>query len=203
MTATLLLEQSLNGLQFGLMLFLLAAGLTLVFGIMDMINLAHGSLYMIGAYLVATITAASGCPTVTPSGYVNGPPAPVVVQLKLPVNVPAIEPVYETVTVPGTPAARFRGLGETLKPAPVAVQVTAAAAPVEVKLSEEALVLAGRLTRGRVTVVPETVHTEMVSEVNATVSPRSEVAVAVTVFVTPIVRLDIAEMLIVWEDLML
>ena len=40
----------LNGLQFGLMLFLLAAGLTLVFGIMDMINLAHGSLYMVGAY---------------------------------------------------------------------------------------------------------------------------------------------------------
>ena len=60
MTATLLLEQSLNGLQFGLMLFLLAAGLTLVFGIMDMINLAHGSLYMVGAYLVATVTAASG-----------------------------------------------------------------------------------------------------------------------------------------------
>lgn len=60
MTATLLLEQSLNGLQFGLMLFLLAAGLTLVFGIMDMINLAHGSIYMLGAYLVATVTAASG-----------------------------------------------------------------------------------------------------------------------------------------------
>ena len=60
MNALMLLEQALNGLQFGLMLFLLAAGLTLVFGIMDMINLAHGSLYMIGAYLVATITAASG-----------------------------------------------------------------------------------------------------------------------------------------------
>ena len=56
----LLLEQSLNGLQFGLMLFLLAAGLTLVFGIMDMINLAHGSLYMVGAYLTATATLASG-----------------------------------------------------------------------------------------------------------------------------------------------
>src|SRR5919106_87603 len=53
MSGILLLEQSLNGLQFGLMLFLLAAGLTLVFGIMDMINLAHGSLYMIGAYLIA------------------------------------------------------------------------------------------------------------------------------------------------------
>lgn len=54
------LEQSLNGLQFGLMLFLLAAGLTLVFGIMDMINLAHGSLYMIGAYLTATIAYVTG-----------------------------------------------------------------------------------------------------------------------------------------------
>jgi branched-chain amino acid transport system permease protein len=58
--AILALEQVLNGLQFGLMLFLLAAGLTLVFGIMDMINLAHGSLYRIGAYLIATIAAASG-----------------------------------------------------------------------------------------------------------------------------------------------
>mgnify|MGYP003386502465 CR=1 FL=1 len=60
MTGILILEQALNGLQFGLMLFLLAAGLTLVFGIMDMINLAHGSLYMVGAYLVASATTASG-----------------------------------------------------------------------------------------------------------------------------------------------
>ena len=60
MNSLLMLEQGLNGLQFGLLLFLLAAGLTLVFGIMDMINLAHGSLYMIGAYLTATIAAASG-----------------------------------------------------------------------------------------------------------------------------------------------
>jgi branched-chain amino acid transport system permease protein len=51
MSGILVLEQLLNGLGYGLMLFLLAAGLTLVFGIMDMINLAHGSLYMIGAYL--------------------------------------------------------------------------------------------------------------------------------------------------------
>lgn len=51
-----LFEQLLNGVQFGLMLFLLSAGLTLVFGIMNMINLAHGSLYMIGAYLIATLT---------------------------------------------------------------------------------------------------------------------------------------------------
>jgi branched-chain amino acid transport system permease protein len=56
----LVVEQALNGLQFGLMLFLLAAGLTLVFGIMDMINLAHGSLYMVGAYLAAAAATASG-----------------------------------------------------------------------------------------------------------------------------------------------
>jgi branched-chain amino acid transport system permease protein len=60
MTLTLFFEQTLNGVQFGLMLFLLAAGLTLVFGIMDMINLAHGSLYMIGAYLMASISQATG-----------------------------------------------------------------------------------------------------------------------------------------------
>jgi branched-chain amino acid transport system permease protein len=58
--AQLILEQTLNGLQFGLMLFLLAAGLTLVFGIMDMINLSHGSLYMGGAYLGAAAAQASG-----------------------------------------------------------------------------------------------------------------------------------------------
>ena len=52
----LLLEQILNGFQLGLLLFLLAAGLTLVFGIMDMVNLAHGSLYMMGAYFCATFT---------------------------------------------------------------------------------------------------------------------------------------------------
>jgi branched-chain amino acid transport system permease protein len=55
----LILEQGLNGLQFGLMLFLLAAGLTLVFGIMDCINLAHGSLYMVGAYCVAAAAQAA------------------------------------------------------------------------------------------------------------------------------------------------
>ena len=62
MTATMLLliEQFLNGLQFGLLLFLLAAGLTLVFGIMDLVNLAHGSLYMLGAYFAATFTALTG-----------------------------------------------------------------------------------------------------------------------------------------------
>jgi len=44
----LLIEQLLNGIQLGLLMFLLAAGLTLVFGIMDLVNLAHGSLYMLG-----------------------------------------------------------------------------------------------------------------------------------------------------------
>ena len=60
MSGILILEQSLNGLQFGLMLFLLAAGLTLVFGIMDMINLAHGSIYMVGAFLAASLVQATG-----------------------------------------------------------------------------------------------------------------------------------------------
>ncbi len=49
-----LAEQFLNGFQFGVLLFLIAAGLTLVFGIMDLVNLAHGSLYMLGAFLGAT-----------------------------------------------------------------------------------------------------------------------------------------------------
>jgi branched-chain amino acid transport system permease protein len=57
---TLFFEQCLNGIQFGLLLFLLAAGLTLVFGIMDLVNLAHGSLYMIGAYFAATFAAWTG-----------------------------------------------------------------------------------------------------------------------------------------------
>jgi branched-chain amino acid transport system permease protein len=51
MNLILIAEQTLNGLQLGVMLFLLAAGLTLVFGIMNMVNLAHGALYMVGAYL--------------------------------------------------------------------------------------------------------------------------------------------------------
>jgi branched-chain amino acid transport system permease protein len=60
MTSTLLLVQVLNGLQFGLILFLIAAGLTLVFGVMDFINLAHGVQYMVGAYLAAAFTAWTG-----------------------------------------------------------------------------------------------------------------------------------------------
>jgi branched-chain amino acid transport system permease protein len=54
MDPSLILVQALNGVQLGVMLFLIAAGLTLVFGVMDLINLAHGSLYMVGAYLTAT-----------------------------------------------------------------------------------------------------------------------------------------------------
>jgi branched-chain amino acid transport system permease protein len=53
MTTGLLLTQLLNGLQLGVLLFLLASGLTLVFGIMNFVNLAHGSLYMMGAYFAA------------------------------------------------------------------------------------------------------------------------------------------------------
>jgi branched-chain amino acid transport system permease protein len=54
----LLVIQILNGLQLGVLLFMLAAGLTLVFGIMDFVNLAHGSLYMVGAYFCASLTFA-------------------------------------------------------------------------------------------------------------------------------------------------
>ena len=60
MPITLILEQLLNGVQFGVMLFLMAAGLTLVFGIMNMVNLAHGSLYMMGAYLTVAAVQWSG-----------------------------------------------------------------------------------------------------------------------------------------------
>ena len=56
----LVLEQVLNGLQFGVTLFLMAAGLTLIFGIMGVINLAHGSLYMVGAYIAALVAARTG-----------------------------------------------------------------------------------------------------------------------------------------------
>jgi len=60
MTFVLLVEQVLNGLQFGVMLFLMAAGLTLIFGVMGLINLAHGSLYMVGAFAAAATAAATG-----------------------------------------------------------------------------------------------------------------------------------------------
>jgi branched-chain amino acid transport system permease protein len=56
----LILEQLLNGVQFGVTLFLMSAGLTLIFGIMGVINLAHGSLYMIGAYAAAIVAEHTG-----------------------------------------------------------------------------------------------------------------------------------------------
>ncbi|MCC0015214.1 MAG: branched-chain amino acid ABC transporter permease [Rhodobiaceae bacterium] len=60
MSVILLVEQTLNGLQFGVMLFLMAAGLTLVFGVMGLINLTHGSLYMVGAFAAAAVAARTG-----------------------------------------------------------------------------------------------------------------------------------------------
>ena len=60
MSISLFLEQVLNGLQFGVMLFLMSAGLTLVFGVMGLINLAHGSLYMFGAFSAAAIASWTG-----------------------------------------------------------------------------------------------------------------------------------------------
>lgn len=60
MQTALLVEQLLNGVQFGVTLFLMASGLTLVFGIMNFINLAHGSLYMVGAFAAAAVEAATG-----------------------------------------------------------------------------------------------------------------------------------------------
>lgn len=60
MSTLLIIEQVLNGLQFGVMLFLMAAGLTLIFGVMGLINVAHGSLYMIGAFAAAAVAGATG-----------------------------------------------------------------------------------------------------------------------------------------------
>ncbi|MEX2629935.1 MAG: branched-chain amino acid ABC transporter permease [Tistlia sp.] len=60
MAMLLILEQTLNGLQYGVMLFLIAAGLTLVLGIMNLVNLAHGSLYMLGAFFCAWVSLETG-----------------------------------------------------------------------------------------------------------------------------------------------
>jgi len=60
MSFVLIAEQVLNGLQFGIMLFLMAAGLTLIFGVMGLINLAHGSLFMVGAFAAAAVAGATG-----------------------------------------------------------------------------------------------------------------------------------------------
>ena len=58
--STLVLEQSLNGLQFSAVLFLIASGLTLIFGVMNFVNFAHGSFFMIGAYIAAWVSALTG-----------------------------------------------------------------------------------------------------------------------------------------------
>jgi branched-chain amino acid transport system permease protein len=60
MSGALLLVQALNGLQFGVLLFLIAAGLTLVFGVLDLVNLAHGTQYMLGAYLAVMFAGWTG-----------------------------------------------------------------------------------------------------------------------------------------------
>ncbi len=60
MSGTLLAVQALNGLQLGVLLFLVAAGLTLVFGVMDFVNMAHGVQYMLGAYLAVAAATATG-----------------------------------------------------------------------------------------------------------------------------------------------
>ncbi len=60
MTTAFLIEQGLNALQLGVMLFLMAAGLTLIFGVMGVINLAHGSLYMVGAFTCAYVAGVAG-----------------------------------------------------------------------------------------------------------------------------------------------
>ena len=56
----LFIEQALNGLQYSALLFLLSAGLTLIFGIMNVVNLAHGSFYMVGAFSAASAVAMTG-----------------------------------------------------------------------------------------------------------------------------------------------
>src|SRR6186713_2473827 len=86
----LVVEQFLNGLQFGLLLFLLAAGLTLVFGIMNLVNLAHGSLYMVGAYLA---TAALGWTGSFVAAVVFALPATLLVGML--VEVIALRSLYE------------------------------------------------------------------------------------------------------------
>ena len=60
MSVALFIEQILNGLQLGVMLFLMAAGLTLIFGVMGLINLAHGSLFMVGGFVCAAVAAYTG-----------------------------------------------------------------------------------------------------------------------------------------------
>jgi branched-chain amino acid transport system permease protein len=89
-TSILVFEQLLNGLQFGVMLFLMAAGLTLVFGIMNLVNLAHGSLYMVGAYLTVSAVQWTGS---YPLGVLLGLAGTLVVGML--VEVIALRTLYE------------------------------------------------------------------------------------------------------------
>jgi branched-chain amino acid transport system permease protein len=90
MNLILVLEQTLNGLQLGVMLFLMAAGLTLVFGIMNLVNLAHGSLYMVGAYLATYFYQLTGS---FPLGAVLGLAGTLVVGIV--VELVALRTLYE------------------------------------------------------------------------------------------------------------
>jgi branched-chain amino acid transport system permease protein len=72
MSTQFIAEQLLHGVGFGLMLFLMAAGLTLVFGIMDTLNLSHGSLFMIGAYISSTLHQYTGSFLIAVAGAVVG-----------------------------------------------------------------------------------------------------------------------------------
>jgi branched-chain amino acid transport system permease protein len=79
-----LLAQILNGVQYGLLLFLIASGLTLVFGVMGIINLAHGSLFMIGAYTAFVVTKATGSLWIAlPAGVLGGIALGVLLELSL------------------------------------------------------------------------------------------------------------------------
>jgi branched-chain amino acid transport system permease protein len=78
------LAQILNGVQYGLLLFLISSGLTLVFGVMGVINLAHGSLFMIGAYTAFVVASATGSLWVAlPAGILGGIALGVVLELSL------------------------------------------------------------------------------------------------------------------------
>lgn len=85
----LFLIQGLNGLQFGVMLFLMAAGLTLIFGVMNLINLAHGSLYMLGAYLAATLQHHTGSFLLAVAGAI-----PLTILIGMAVEMVALRPLY-------------------------------------------------------------------------------------------------------------
>src|SRR5712691_4689815 len=60
MSPEVAVQQALNGISFGALLFILAAGLSLIFGMMDVVNLAHGAFYMLGAYLALTVVQRTG-----------------------------------------------------------------------------------------------------------------------------------------------